>query len=71
MKRRIVMSMLAGATLLAGTLLGATPAQPAEAPSAVAQSADLPAEFGTDWHDPHRGTTRRQALWQVLPTHRR
>lgn len=46
------MSMLAGATLLAGTLLGATPAQPAEAPSAVAQSADLPAEFGTDWHDP-------------------
>ncbi|WP_329444619.1 peptide-N4-asparagine amidase [Streptomyces canus] len=52
MKRRIVMSMLAGATLLAGTLLGATPAQPAEAPSAVAQSADLPAEFGTDWHDP-------------------
>ncbi|MFF0082076.1 peptide-N4-asparagine amidase [Streptomyces canus] len=52
MKRRIVMSMLAGATLLAGTLLGATPAQPAEAPSAAAQSADLPAEFGTDWHDP-------------------
>ncbi|MET9462726.1 peptide-N4-asparagine amidase [Streptomyces canus] len=52
MKRRIVMSMLAGATLLAGTLLGATPAQPAEAPSVAAQSADLPAEFGTDWHDP-------------------
>ncbi|MCX5259584.1 peptide-N4-asparagine amidase A [Streptomyces canus] len=52
MKRRIVMSMLAGATLLASTLLGATPAQPAEAPSAAAQSADLPAEFGTDWHDP-------------------
>ncbi|KUN67237.1 peptide-N4-asparagine amidase A [Streptomyces canus] len=46
------MSMLAGATLLAGTLLGATPAQPAEAPSVAAQSADLPAEFGTDWHDP-------------------
>jgi len=36
------MSMLAGATLLAGTLLGAGPAQ----------SADVPAEFGTDWHDP-------------------
>lgn len=46
------MSMLAGATLLASTLLGATPAQAAEAPSAAAQSADLPAEFGTDWHDP-------------------
>ncbi|WP_427167861.1 peptide-N4-asparagine amidase [Streptomyces sp. C1-1] len=42
MKRRIVMSMLAGATLLASTLLGAAPAQ----------SADVPAEFGTDWHDP-------------------
>lgn len=36
------MSMLAGATLLASTLLGAAPAQ----------SADVPAEFGTDWHDP-------------------
>lgn len=46
------MSMLAGATLLASTLFGATPAQAAEAPSAAAQSADLPAEFGTDWHDP-------------------
>ncbi|MFE7270876.1 peptide-N4-asparagine amidase [Streptomyces sp. NPDC057623] len=42
MKRRIVMSMLAGVTLLASSLLGATPAQ----------SADVPAEFGTDWHDP-------------------
>ncbi|AZQ33089.1 peptide-N4-asparagine amidase A [Streptomyces cyaneochromogenes] len=42
MKRRIVMSMLAGATLLASSLLGATPAR----------SADVPAEFGTDWHDP-------------------
>ncbi|MCX4852444.1 peptide-N4-asparagine amidase [Streptomyces canus] len=52
MKRRIVMSMLAGATLLASTLLGATPAQSAETPPAAAQSADLPAEFGTDWHDP-------------------
>ncbi|WP_329260128.1 peptide-N4-asparagine amidase [Streptomyces pseudovenezuelae] len=52
MKRRIVMSMLAGATLLAGTLLGATPAQPAEARSAQARPADVPAEFGSDWHDP-------------------
>ncbi|MFC8347132.1 peptide-N4-asparagine amidase [Streptomyces sp. NPDC057280] len=42
MKRRIIMSMLAGATLLASTLLGAAPAQ----------SADVPAEFGSDWHDP-------------------
>ncbi|WP_344540847.1 peptide-N4-asparagine amidase [Streptomyces levis] len=42
MKRRIVMSMLAGATLLAGTLLGTGPAH----------AADVPAEFGTDWHDP-------------------
>jgi hypothetical protein len=45
MKRRIVMSMLAGATLLASTLLGASPAPAAEPP-------DVPAEFGTDWHDP-------------------
>lgn len=36
------MSMLAGATLLASSLLGANPAR----------SADVPAEFGTDWHDP-------------------
>ncbi|MFE0251658.1 peptide-N4-asparagine amidase [Streptomyces sp. NPDC059010] len=58
MKRRIVMSMLAGATLLAGSLLGAPPAQsadmrpaqPADIPAA--QPADVPAEFGTDWHDP-------------------
>ncbi|MDN0196590.1 peptide-N4-asparagine amidase [Streptomyces sp. S.PNR 29] len=42
MKRRIIMSMLAGAALLASTLLGAGPAR----------SADVPAEFGTDWHDP-------------------
>ena len=43
------MSMLAGATLLASTLLGAGPAQSADIP---AQSEDIPAEFGTDWHDP-------------------
>ncbi len=36
------MSMLAGATLLASTLLGTGPARAAE----------VPAEFGTDWHDP-------------------
>ncbi|MEV2227043.1 peptide-N4-asparagine amidase [Streptomyces phaeochromogenes] len=42
MRRRIIMSMLAGVTLVASTLLGAAPAQ----------SADAPAEFGTDWHDP-------------------
>jgi hypothetical protein len=42
MKRRIIMSMLAGAALLASTLLGAGPAQ----------AADVPAEFGSDWHDP-------------------
>ncbi|MPY58916.1 peptide-N4-asparagine amidase [Streptomyces spongiae] len=45
MRCRIIMSMLAGATLLASTLLGASPAQ-------SASSADVPAEFGTDWHDP-------------------
>ncbi|MFJ8082539.1 peptide-N4-asparagine amidase [Streptomyces sp. NPDC096205] len=42
MRNRIIMSMLTGATLLASTLLGAGPAR----------SADVPAEFGTDWHDP-------------------
>ncbi|MFJ8531803.1 peptide-N4-asparagine amidase [Streptomyces sp. NPDC093591] len=55
MKRRIVMSMLAGATLLAGTLLGTSPARAAEPvaePAAEAQPAHVPAEFGTDWHDP-------------------
>jgi hypothetical protein len=38
------MSMLAGATLVASALLGASPAQSADTP--------VPAEFGTDWHDP-------------------
>ncbi|MFE6176826.1 peptide-N4-asparagine amidase [Streptomyces sp. NPDC056464] len=51
MKRRIVMSMLAGATLLASSLLGASPAQSADGASA-AQSSEVPPEFGTDWHDP-------------------
>ncbi|MFE5818857.1 peptide-N4-asparagine amidase [Streptomyces sp. NPDC056479] len=51
MKRRIVMSMLAGATLLASSLLGASPAQSADG-SSPAQSAEVPPEFGTDWHDP-------------------
>ncbi|MFD4524016.1 peptide-N4-asparagine amidase [Streptomyces sp. NPDC058470] len=45
MRRRITMSMLSGAILLASMLLGASPAP-------AAQSADPPAEFGTDWHDP-------------------
>ncbi|MEU0895017.1 peptide-N4-asparagine amidase [Streptomyces massasporeus] len=49
MKRRIVMSMLAGATLLAGTLLGTGPAGAADVPPSAA---GVPAEFGTDWHDP-------------------
>ncbi|WP_250404640.1 peptide-N4-asparagine amidase [Streptomyces cellostaticus] len=48
MRRRIVMSMLAGAALLASTLFG-TGAATAET---AAQAADAPAEFGTDWHDP-------------------
>ncbi|MEU6573486.1 peptide-N4-asparagine amidase [Streptomyces sp. NPDC046805] len=66
MRRRIVMSMLAGATLLVSALgVGASPAQsapaqaapaqaaPAQAaPAQAAQPADVPAEFGTDWHDP-------------------
>ncbi len=40
------MSMLATVTLLASTLLGMNPAQAAPRP------ADVPAEFGSDWHDP-------------------
>ncbi|MBG0857308.1 peptide-N4-asparagine amidase A [Streptomyces spinoverrucosus] len=42
MTSRIIMSMLTGATLLMSTLLGASPAH----------AADVPAEFGSDWHDP-------------------
>ncbi|MGP4051320.1 peptide-N4-asparagine amidase [Streptomyces sp. 2A115] len=45
MRRRIIMSMLAGVTLMASTLLGAGPAP-------AAQLVNPPAEFGTDWHDP-------------------
>ncbi|WSQ13795.1 peptide-N4-asparagine amidase A [Streptomyces sp. NBC_01231] len=54
MKRRITMSMLAGAALLASTLLGTSPAQAAavQAAPALTQVAPAPAEFGTDWHDP-------------------
>ncbi|MFD4505394.1 peptide-N4-asparagine amidase [Streptomyces sp. NPDC058457] len=44
MRKRIVMSMLAGATLLASALLGTG--------APAARAADVPAEFGTDWHDP-------------------
>lgn len=42
------MSMFAGATLLASALFGAGPA----AAQAGGRTADVPAEFGTDWHDP-------------------
>ncbi|WP_371673093.1 peptide-N4-asparagine amidase A [Streptomyces sp. NBC_00289] len=49
MTRRIIMSMLAGATLLASTLLGTVPARAAES---AAPSPEVPAEFGSDWHDP-------------------
>ncbi|WNZ13512.1 peptide-N4-asparagine amidase [Streptomyces sp. 11x1] len=56
MRSRIIMSMLAGATLLASTLLGATPAHSAATPGAAPYQTDgsttVPAEFGTDWHDP-------------------
>ncbi|MFF1763882.1 peptide-N4-asparagine amidase [Streptomyces sp. NPDC058249] len=45
MRRRLIMSMLAGATLVASAFLGVTPVS-------AAQLADPPAEFGTDWHDP-------------------
>ncbi|MER5755397.1 peptide-N4-asparagine amidase [Streptomyces sp. NPDC002088] len=49
MRSRIIMSMLTGAALLLSAFIGAGPAQAAAAPS---PSADVPAEFGTDWHDP-------------------
>ncbi|MDL5200041.1 peptide-N4-asparagine amidase [Streptomyces sp. ALI-76-A] len=52
MKRRIIMSMFAGATLLASTLLGAGPAHSARAAASPPHPAEAPAEFGTDWHDP-------------------
>ncbi|MFJ6086875.1 peptide-N4-asparagine amidase [Streptomyces sp. NPDC092369] len=56
MKRRIIMSMLAGATLVASALLGAAPAQSAQtqgrSTEARSQPVDVPAEFGSDWHDP-------------------
>ncbi|MEU5683511.1 peptide-N4-asparagine amidase A [Streptomyces venezuelae] len=48
--RRRVMSMLAGATLAASTLLGAGPVA---ADTAVGTAAGTPpVEFGDDWHDP-------------------
>ncbi|MER5222936.1 peptide-N4-asparagine amidase [Streptomyces flaveus] len=52
MRRRIIMSMLAGVTLMASTLLGAAPAPAAPSHAPAADSAAPPAEFGTDWHDP-------------------
>ncbi|MER5911401.1 peptide-N4-asparagine amidase [Streptomyces sp. NPDC001982] len=49
MRRRIVMSMFASVLLLvASTLLGTG--------AASAQPAEVPAEFGTDWHDPLTAT---------------
>ncbi|MEV7028902.1 peptide-N4-asparagine amidase [Streptomyces sp. NPDC093272] len=44
MRRRMVMSMLFGFALLVSALLGAG--------ASVASAAGVPAEFGTDWHDP-------------------
>jgi hypothetical protein len=52
MRRRIIMSMLAGVTLMASALLGAAPAPAAPSRAPAADSAAPPAEFGTDWHDP-------------------
>ncbi|WP_405917783.1 peptide-N4-asparagine amidase [Streptomyces sp. NBC_00728] len=63
MSRPVIMSMLAGVTLVASALFGAAPAPaatasvpaPASAASgapAAAGSTDVPAEFGSDWHDP-------------------
>ncbi|WP_055713218.1 peptide-N4-asparagine amidase [Streptomyces torulosus] len=51
MRNRIIMSMLTGATVLVSTLLGAAPARSA-APAQSATAVDVPAEFGSDWHDP-------------------
>ncbi|MFJ5266034.1 peptide-N4-asparagine amidase [Streptomyces sp. NPDC088387] len=70
MTRRLLVSLLAGATLAAGTLLGTTPAAQAApaaptlraAPAAAttaptaAPTPEAPAEFGTDWHDPLTAT---------------
>ncbi|MGW7787581.1 peptide-N4-asparagine amidase [Streptomyces tricolor] len=44
MRRRMVISMLAGATLLVSALFGTG--------APTAQAVEVPAEFGTDWHDP-------------------
>ncbi|WP_079664101.1 peptide-N4-asparagine amidase [Streptomyces sp. 3214.6] len=49
MRSRIIMSMLTGAILLAGTVLGGGTARAAASTSAAVE---VPAEFGTDWHDP-------------------
>ncbi|MDG5808743.1 peptide-N4-asparagine amidase A [Streptomyces ossamyceticus] len=64
MRNRIIMSMLTGAAVLVSTLLGAAPARSATpdpsataaadatvAPAAAA-AVEVPAEFGSDWHDP-------------------
>ncbi|MFI7295007.1 peptide-N4-asparagine amidase [Streptomyces sp. NPDC050121] len=49
MRSRIIMSMLTAAILLAGTVLGGGTAGAAASTSAAVE---VPAEFGTDWHDP-------------------
>jgi hypothetical protein len=49
MRSRIIMSMLTGAVLLLGTVLGGGTARAAASTSAAVE---VPAEFGTDWHDP-------------------
>ncbi|MGY4737883.1 peptide-N4-asparagine amidase [Streptomyces sp. ATMOS53] len=49
MRSRIIMSMLTGAILLLGTVLGGGTARAAASTSAAVE---VPAEFGTDWHDP-------------------
>jgi hypothetical protein len=51
MRNRIIMSMLTGVTVLMSTLLGTAPARSA-APAQSAAGVDVPAEFGSDWHDP-------------------
>ncbi|MFE7977027.1 peptide-N4-asparagine amidase [Streptomyces shenzhenensis] len=48
MRSRIVMCMLVGAALLVSALLG----PPAASARTLPDRADVPAEFGTDWHDP-------------------
>ncbi|MFI5965544.1 peptide-N4-asparagine amidase [Streptomyces asoensis] len=62
MRSRICMSMLTGAVLLASAVLGSgtvraaplasSPSPPTASASASSPSPGVPAEFGSDWHDP-------------------